>query len=385
MANLTVNERLAEELFAHNSLLERLVRAEADRVGALIANVLEGPVADHVAAVLSRFKTRGQTAIFDQFITLRRLDQYIADKSSTTTGKILDREITALTNIAKSETAFVGRALAESWPFELAGQKPLTAQAAKSIALSRPFNGRLLRDHWRTFDVATRTKIRQQIQIGLLAGEGTDDIVRRLVGERGGPQIFTGVRRDADTLVRTAIAHVSNHARRAVVDANRDIIIAEQWVIMLDDRVCPQCVALDGRWFRVDEGPQPPIHMRCRCARRIITGTPRQLGISMADPPPKSRAATQYDDLGAALSGTLPGETSADEWLRRQPKWVQEKVLGGKGKASLWRKGTVPLGRFIDRNGEPLTLAQMERIENEIRDGLRADRIPRLPSEINPG
>ena len=62
-----------------------------------------------------------------------------------------------------------------------------------------------------------------------------------------------------------------------------------------------------------------------------------------------------------------------------------KKVLGGKGKASLWRKGTVPLGRFIDRNGEPLTLAQMERIENEIRDGLRADRIPRLPSEINPG
>src|SRR5215210_7026797 len=42
------------------------------------------------------------------------------------------------------------------------------------------------------------------------------------------------------------------------------------WVTQADGRVCPLCGPLDGLRWEGDEGPWPPLHVGCRCERRLV-------------------------------------------------------------------------------------------------------------------
>jgi hypothetical protein len=41
----------------------------------------------------------------------------------------------------------------------------------------------------------------------------------------------------------------------------------ERWVTAGDERTCPECAPLHGRAWREGAGPQPPLHVNCRCRR----------------------------------------------------------------------------------------------------------------------
>lgn len=45
------------------------------------------------------------------------------------------------------------------------------------------------------------------------------------------------------------------------------VIVWEMWVAAADERVCGRCAALAGNLYRAGEGPQPPLHLFCRCRR----------------------------------------------------------------------------------------------------------------------
>ena len=42
------------------------------------------------------------------------------------------------------------------------------------------------------------------------------------------------------------------------------------WRTAGDDRVCPACGPLDGTRWEDDDGPMPPAHAGCRCARVLV-------------------------------------------------------------------------------------------------------------------
>lgn len=48
------------------------------------------------------------------------------------------------------------------------------------------------------------------------------------------------------------------------------VITYEEWATAGDERVCPECGPLDGAWFEVGTGPQPPLHDHCRCYRFVV-------------------------------------------------------------------------------------------------------------------
>jgi len=114
------------------------------------------------------------------------------------------------------------------------------------------------------------------------------------------------------------------------------------------------CKTLDGQKFKVGEGPVPPIHIRCRST-------------TVADLNPK------FDFLkeGRTRSGEK-GPVDADldyyDWLKNQPPGFQDQALGPvRGK--LFREGGLSADKFaelqLDRNFEPLTLAEMRKLEPE--------------------
>lgn len=43
----------------------------------------------------------------------------------------------------------------------------------------------------------------------------------------------------------------------------------EQWITHRDERVCPECGPLEGERWEAGDGPYPPLHTNCRCARAV--------------------------------------------------------------------------------------------------------------------
>jgi hypothetical protein len=87
----------------------------------------------------------------------------------------------------------------------------------------------------------------------------------------------------------------------------------------------------------------------CRSVLVPITMTYRELGIDIPDMPPGTRAS----DLGE-----IPADTSFDSFLKRHDAAYVDDLLG-KGRADLWRKGTITLQDLLGQTGRPLTLAQL--------------------------
>lgn len=44
-------------------------------------------------------------------------------------------------------------------------------------------------------------------------------------------------------------------------------VVFERWVTGSDERVCPECGPLQGATWQEGQGPAPPLHVNCRCAR----------------------------------------------------------------------------------------------------------------------
>jgi hypothetical protein len=115
-------------------------------------------------------------------------------------------------------------------------------------------------------------------------------------------------------LVRTSINQVANAASQQVYEANQDITKKYRYIATLDTRTSAICRALDGREFEYGKGPMPPQHFNCRSTT-----------VPIIDPDilPPSTVATR-----ASKDGPVPVNTSYGQWLKDQPRSVQEEVLG---------------------------------------------------------
>lgn len=260
----------------------------------------------------------------------------------------------------------------------------------KTVALSRPFEGRLLKDWADTMAREDIRRIHAAVQAGMVAGEDHATIARRVVGTarlKGADGVTEMTRAQVQTIVRTAVQHVANGSRDAFFDANKDILTEEQFVATLDSRTTPQCRALDGRTFEVGKGPRPPLHFNCRSLRiAAIDGT--LLGDRPAKPTTERLLVLEYaqkNGLGDVKSreglprgtkgkfdewkrgrirqlvGPVPATSTYQAWLKKQSTAFQEEVLGV-AKAKLFRKGGLALDKFVDINsGREFPLSELAR------------------------
>jgi SPP1 gp7 family putative phage head morphogenesis protein len=256
----------------------------------------------------------------------------------------------------------------------------------KGIALSRPFEGRLLKEWAETMKADDLRRIHAAIQMGMIAGEGSNVIAKRVVGTGlldGRDGMTEQSRRQVDTIVRTAVQHVANSVRAEFFELNSDIIEAEVFVATLDARTTPVCRGLDGKRFQVGKGPRPPIHMGCRSIR-VAVFNDSVLGSRPANaasrallldefteeqglPQVDKRSELPFGIRGKFdsfekkslknLIGRVPASTTYDAWLRAQPHSFQNEILGIT-KAKLFRGG-LTLDKYTAVNGTELTLAQL--------------------------
>jgi SPP1 gp7 family putative phage head morphogenesis protein len=224
--------------------------------------------------------------------------------------------------------------------------------AAKGATITLP-NGEVLEKAFRGVAVDQAERFSQVVRNGLLTGETTPSIAKRLIGNlqfgeeaktvrqlvAAGGQATAVADNQVMALVRTSINQVANSASQQVYEANQDITKKYRYVATLDSRTSSICAALDGREFEYGKGPMPPQHFNCRSTT-----------VPIIDPdilPPSTIAKR------ASADGPVPINTSYGQWLKDQPRSVQQDVLG---------PGKVPyFNRLVDKYGARDAMAKLVR------------------------
>ena len=224
--------------------------------------------------------------------------------------------------------------------------------AAQGATITLP-NGEVLTKAFRGIATDQAERFSQVVRNGLLTGETTPAIAKRLVGQlqfgeqartakqlvAAGGELTAVADNQIMSLVRTSINQVANSASMAVYEANQDISKKYRYIATLDSRTSSICRALDNQEFPYGRGPTPPQHFGCRSSI-----------VAVIDPdilPPSTIAKR------ASADGPVPINTSYGQWLKDQPLKTQQDVLGA---------SKVPyFNRLVDKYGAKDAMAKLVR------------------------
>lgn len=229
----------------------------------------------------------------------------------------------------------------------------LSVNHFKAILDAEPVQGAVLKD-WAA-DQKRRTLFRfsQQVKLGVANGEPLDAIVRRVRGRAVGKGRYAGgvmqtTTREAEALVRTAVADISTHARHGTYAANEDILEGYTLVVTFDGRTSDTCIRYGltpAKVYPLNDptSPRPPFHFQCRTVTAPAVNW-RALGIE--PPAPGTRASA---------TGQVPAAWDFDAWLKQAPPGIQADILGS-GRAKLYREGRVSLRDLYKSDGRRVRL-----------------------------
>jgi SPP1 gp7 family putative phage head morphogenesis protein len=237
--------------------------------------------------------------------------------------------------------------------------------AAQGTTITLP-NGEVISKAFRGIAVDQAQNFNQLVRQGLLTGETTQSIAKRLIGNlifgeeaktvrqlaAAGGQLTAMANHQIMALVRTSINQVANAASQQVYEANQDITEKYRYVATLDSRTSARCAALDGREFEYGKGPLPPQHFNCRSTTVPIINS---------DILPPSTIA-----IRASKNGPVPINQSYGEWLSNQSREVQAEAIGA-GKVGYFNKLSEKYGprdamaKLVRDDGSEVTLEQLRK------------------------
>ena len=261
----------------------------------------------------------------------------------------------------------------------------LTATQGAMITLP---NGAVVEKAFRGIAVDQAERFSQVVRNGLLTGETTPSIAKRLIGKlnrsderlmfgevattagqlraagiktsdasvknivASGGELTAMADNQIISLVRTSINQVANAAAMQTYEANPDITDSYRYVATLDSRTSAICRALDGKVFKYGQGPTPPQHFGCRSTIVAV------IKDSLLGP---SKVAKR-----ASADGPVPIDTTYGKWLHDQPAAVQADVLGP-SKVPYFNRLASKYGpekaiaKMVSEDGSELTLKQLQK------------------------
>jgi SPP1 gp7 family putative phage head morphogenesis protein len=237
--------------------------------------------------------------------------------------------------------------------------------AAQGATITLP-NGQVVSKAFRGIATSQAEQFSQVVRNGLLTGETTPSIAKRLIGSlqfgeeaktvgqiaAAGGQLTQVADNQIIALVRTSINQVANAASQQVYEGNQDITKKYRYIATLDTRTSAICRALDGREFEYGKGPMPPQHFNCRSTTVPVIDY-KALNIP---PPPEGKRAS--------MDGPVPGNETYGQWLAKQPRTTQADALGP-GKVAYFNRlankygPTDAMAKLVRDDGSELTLAQL--------------------------
>lgn len=402
----TSAERLSDALTRHAIELERLKTGTARK----IVTLLRASDSAMAAALAERLEVWGSTGRMDSRRKAKSLQNLIdrtVGERSPIWAQIRQAVGADLARIASLENVFHAEALEESIGLEEVSIAVLTAGAVRATVNRTTVRGARVIEHLRSIERQERETLRTAIMLGATEGQKGADIVRGLRGSRsfgfkdGGLQ---PVRRNLGTIVSTGIIALSNAVQGELYDAAGQVA-GMKWVSVLDGRTTLICQTRDGHGtaFPGKEkqfpdsipaldppGALPPAHFNCRSHMEAVLDNtavvkPHRTFVTSTIPDPHKRihfrrlaqrnAGTRWaglserqrrrlirneqNDWAETNIGTTAPDTTYPVWLGRQSAAFQDSVLG-KTRGALFRRGDLPVDRFVDFAGKPFTLEQLK-------------------------
>lgn len=373
---LTYNDLILEAVDRLRGIDELSAPAKAARLRAILAQLkgsLENWAGTSTLAVTEELQ--GLAVLQSEFVA-RELRRALPENLQR---QIRDVQISpdfARSVATVDPTAINVVSLSDDLQAAVAGAPRATFQltAAQGTAITLP-NGKVISKSFRGLAESQAELFAKTVRNGLLTGESVDKIARRLKGrlrfgesksvrqlaQRGG-EATTVANNQVMALVRTSVNQVANAASQRAYEANQDVTQRYRYVATLDGKTSAICRALDGRVFEYGKGPTPPQHFNCRSTTVPIINY-EALGI---EPPPEGRRK--------ATEGTVPGNLTYGQWLSRQSKADQTKILGNSPRrAAYFRKLSNKMGpteamrRFVREDGSEVTLDYLRENYGNVR------------------
>jgi SPP1 gp7 family putative phage head morphogenesis protein len=256
---------------------------------------------------------------------------------------------------------------------------PATFQltAAQGTTITLP-NGKVLEKSFRGLAESQADLFAKTVRNGLLTGESTDKLARRLKGRlrfgqpgsarqiaQAGGEVTAVANHQVMALVRTSVNQVANSSSQQTYEANQSVTSRYRYIATLDSRTSPICRALDGQEFDYGKGPVPPQHFNCRSTTVPLIDYER-LGIPRPASDRLRRPNTTLGPLRSSVKGTVPDGQTYGEWLALQPSKTQKDVLGPE-KVPYFNRlvkkygPTDAIRKFVSEDGSELTLEQLRR------------------------
>lgn len=361
----TVNEILQDEHIAHAVSLEKYKLGVVRRIIAQL---------NRSDASLSAALTEALERMPAESFTVERLE-LLLDEVRAVNTQAYDQVFTVLEadlqELAGYEVNWQQALFQQALPEPVLVRFPLvniSSEQAYAAAMSRPFQGRLLRDWGKQVGAERMVKVRNAIRSGYLEGRTTDQIIRSIRGTRAAGYadgFLERPRKDLAAVVQTAVSHTAATAREQFNVANSEILKAEDWLSTLDTKTSTDCIIRDKLSYEVGthkpighkvpwlQGPGR-IHFCCRSTSTPRTKSWRELGIPIDEMAPSQRAS---------MDGQVPGDTTYGTWLERQSDARKAQVLGPM-RYQLYKDGK-SLEDFYSPTGEWLTLEQIQQHDTQ--------------------
>lgn len=264
----TANEKLFDQQVRFNIDLQRY----STRLAKQFVAILNKADADLLSQIdkanpeqIDSFTNRRRQQLLNN---IRALNQQVYIRAA----KQLTPDLKAL---AVSQAALAKKAINTAVGVDLKVAAP-SPELLEAVVTAQPFQGKLLSDWVDQLSDGRFGRLRDAINIGILEGQTTDQIISRIRGSRANgfrDGILDISRRDADAVVRTAVNHTVTRSRELLYEKNADLIKGIQWVSTLDSRTTAICRARDGMIFKPGDGPRPPAHVRCLPGDALVTAS----------------------------------------------------------------------------------------------------------------
>ena len=268
---------------------------------------------------------------------------------------------------------------------EITGEKKLNEPSETSLSRvveNSLSSGRTLQQWFLKIAADDAARIETVVQQGFSSGLSIDEIVRQIIGTKANGYrdgIFNTTRNEANNIARTICNGIANSAKEAFYRANDDVITGVEILSTLDGRTCPICASLDRKRYKFEEThPSLPLHYQCRCVLLPVTPAsdfadeqrPMANADFMAEAERKYNAKypdKNFDDLATSTKKKYyyqamheyeartgkPAYTQSDgavsfrEYFTEHMTEQQRKDWLGPGRYKLWKKGNIPLDKFI--------------------------------------
>ena len=285
----------------------------------------------------------------------------------------------SLATVAEAESHKLVTTINRAVQVQLAA-KVLDPQTARVLASRKVLiQGAPSADWWAKQKKDRLFAFEREVRAGMLAGEGVDEIARRVRGTRARQYkdgIMNTTRREAQTLVRTSVQTVANESRFRTLQENGDVVKGFQWLATFDSRTTIICMTLDGQAWDLEGNPllgtthgflaPPPAHFNCRSTLIPVLKSWADLvekegaGKRVAS---KLRKIKRPASVRASMDGGVSDKLDYRDWLKRKDKKNPEfakSVLGPK-RYALWKKDKLSFSELIDQSWNPLTVEELKK------------------------